>query len=133
MLNKLISALTWCNEHQDASDCHLCPMFKDECRPCVNRGEQAVIDFLSSYADLLEENKFWFGRVRWCDEDIKEALLNHGFDDCQENISVIKDQCLHHCFRDGMIETGWHYINTYIQENEESLKKRCEDEGSEQD
>ena len=55
MLNKLIAALTWCNEHSDAADCSLCPMFKDECRPCANRGEVAVIDFLKSYADLLEE------------------------------------------------------------------------------
>lgn len=126
MLNKLISALTWCNEHPDGADCHLCPMFKDDYRPCTNRGEMAVIDFLGSYADLLEENKSWFGRVRWCDEDIKAALRDLDYSDCDKNVSIIREQCMHHCFREAMEETGWHYITSYIEENADILEVNCE-------
>lgn len=60
----------------------------------------------------------WFGVVRWCDEDIANALEEFGFDATPENIAIIENKCRHHCFTDAMIETGWNYIYAYIQESE---------------
>ena len=124
MIDLLISALEWCDKHPDAGECHLCPMFKHERRPCSYMGDPTVSDFLRKYKDVLAEDTDWFGVVRWCDDDIKEALVNHGFDDCEDNVAIIRKQCEHHCFREAMIETGNDYINCYIQENEDVLNVR---------
>lgn len=66
-------------------------------------------------------NHKWFGVVRWCDDDIKNALIDNGYSDTEENISIIRKKCEHHCFQDAMIETGWNYIHAYISEEEDHL------------
>lgn len=124
MLNKIISALKWCSQSCDADACIECPMHKDDERPCGSIGEKIVLKFLEQYRDMLADSDTYFGVVRWHEDDIKEALRSAGYDDCDENVTVIKKECDHHCFKDGMIETGWHYINSYIQENEDELR-RC--------
>lgn len=69
----------------------------------------------------MDEQK-WFGVVRWCDEDIADALENCGHDKCIENIAKIRDKCMSHWFQDAMVETGWDYIYAYISESEADLK-----------
>lgn len=64
----------------------------------------------------------WFGIVRWCEDDIKHVLEEYGYETCPENIAMIREKCEHHCFTDGMIETGWDYINAYVEECDGDLK-----------
>lgn len=116
ILSRIILALKHCRVTEDSCSCNDCPMKDDEYRPCTHKGEGEILKALEDYCDSQ-----WFGKVRWCDDDIREALRNNGFKDCEVNISVIRKECEHHCFKDGMIETGWHYINSYIQENENLL------------
>lgn len=67
------------------------------------------------------EKSEWFGVVRWCDDDIKSALIENGYSDTEGNVSIIRQKCEHHCFEDAMIEIGWSYIHSYIRENESRL------------
>ena len=68
-----------------------------------------------------DSDEDWFGIVRWCDEDIKHSLEEYGYQDCPENVAMIRNKCEHHRFTDGMIETGWDYINAYVEECAEDL------------
>ena len=63
----------------------------------------------------------WFGIVRWCDEDIESALADHGYAASPENVAIIREQCNHSAFREGMVETGWNYIWSYIDQNRHKL------------
>lgn len=63
----------------------------------------------------------FFGIVRWCDEDIENALEVQGFEPTQENIDVIRNLLNHHSFTDMMIETGWEYIYNTINNHEIEL------------
>jgi len=56
----------------------------------------------------------WFGIVRWCEEDIADALDRHGIPATQSNIDEIRVRCEHHFFTDAMIETGWSVIESFI-------------------
>lgn len=70
----------------------------------------------------------WFGITRWCNEDIRNALVQHGYEPTEEAVALIRKHCEHHCFTDAAIETGWDYINAYISENESKLTKSKESE-----
>lgn len=67
------------------------------------------------------DNIEFFGIVRWCEEDIEEALRQRGYNPTPEMVAVIRNCCNHHCFTDYMIEAGWNMIDRYISENEERL------------
>jgi len=70
----------------------------------------------------------WFGHVRWCDEDIAGAIEEQGYEATPEAIALIRAECEHHCFTDGMIETGNHYIHSYVMEHASELAEASEED-----
>ena len=56
----------------------------------------------------------WFGQVRWCDEDLKNALEVQGYPVTENNIEKLRALCSHHWFTDYMIEAGWDYMYNNI-------------------
>jgi hypothetical protein len=82
----------------------------------------AVVITAPKYETLFNPTKDeWFGIVRWCEDDIHEALINNGYEPTEEAIRLIRKNCEHHYFKDAMVETGWDYINAYIAENADDL------------
>ena len=65
----------------------------------------------------MKKSDDWFGIVRWCNDDIKNALEELGYESTEENILKIRNILEHHSFTDMMIETGWNVINQTIEEN----------------
>ena len=66
--------------------------------------------------DYLNRDAASFGVVRWCDEDIEDALEEAGVPNTEENVAAIRAKCEHHAFADAQIETGLNYINAYVAE-----------------
>lgn len=56
----------------------------------------------------------WFGEVRWCDEDLENALDDNGYPVTEKNVSKLRRECDSHWFTDYMIEAGWDYINAHV-------------------
>lgn len=55
-------------------------------------------------------NTEWFGVVRWCEDDLKNALEVVGYPVTENNISKLYAVCNSHWFTDHMIEAGWEYM-----------------------
>jgi hypothetical protein len=66
----------------------------------------------------LEDDDEWFGKVRWCEEDLEEALKEQGYPVTENNVSKLRSLCEHHFFTDCMIERGWDYIYDQIGEGD---------------
>lgn len=62
----------------------------------------------------LEDDDDWFGKVRWCEEDLESALKKKGYPITDNNVSKLRSMCEHHFFTDCMIERGWDYIEDQI-------------------
>lgn len=78
----------------------------------------AVIITMPDYEKPCNPGKEdWFGRVQWCEEDIRTALENDGYEPTEEAITLIRQDCENHCFTDRAIEDGWHHIYCYINEH----------------
>ena len=77
-------------------------------------------------ADEAEEKDEWFGIVRWHEDDIREALLNCGFEPTEEAIRCIRSKAEHHFFKDSMIETGCNLLYAYIDEEAANLEPQEE-------
>ena len=56
----------------------------------------------------------WFGQVRWCEDDLKEALRVQGYAITENNMSKLRQLCESHWFTDHMIEAGWEYMYSHI-------------------
>jgi hypothetical protein len=56
----------------------------------------------------------WFGKVRWCEDDLKEALRVQGYAITENNIAKLRQLCESHWFTDHMIEAGWEYMYSHI-------------------
>ena len=56
----------------------------------------------------------WFGVVRWCEEDIKNALEINGLPATPHNIGKLHELCSLHGFEDIQIEAGWDYMYAAI-------------------
>lgn len=72
----------------------------------------------------------WFCIVRWCNEDIQNALRDYGFNTGAENVYLIRNELE---FNDNpagmeekMIAAGWDYIESVIQQNKSELEKENE-------
>ena len=52
----------------------------------------------------------WFGQVRWCEEDLKNALECCDYPVTENNIAKLYALCDKHWFTDCMIEAGWQYM-----------------------
>ena len=57
-----------------------------------------------------ENKNEWFGIVRWCDDDIANAIETQGYEPTEENIAKVRNAVDTHHFVDWMIENGWEYI-----------------------
>lgn len=66
--------------------------------------------------DDYREPGYWFGMVRWCDEDIKSALEYRCIEPDDEKILRVRHQLSHHNFTDAQIERGWDYIDGVVVE-----------------
>lgn len=73
-------------------------------------------ELVETWKSIKEDDK-WFGVVRWCDDDLKNALETHGIATTKYNVNKLKSLCLHHSFVDLMIEQGWEYIYNKIATN----------------
>ena len=58
----------------------------------------------------MKNNKNYFGIVRWCEEDIANAIETQGYEPTEENIAKIRNMLNHHSFIDCMVEAGWDFI-----------------------
>lgn len=56
----------------------------------------------------------WFGVVRWCEADLKNALEVQGYPVTENNVSKLYNLCASHWFTDHMIEAGWEYMYNMI-------------------
>ena len=56
----------------------------------------------------------WFGQVRWCKEDLEEALRQRGYPVTENNVNKLYQHCNNHWFTDQMIEAGWEFIYSMI-------------------
>lgn len=52
----------------------------------------------------------WFGQVRWCEEDLRNALECCDYPVTENNIAKLYAICDKHWFTDVMIEAGWQYM-----------------------
>ena len=72
----------------------------------------------------------WFGVVRWCNEDIKFALADHGFSTCNENVDAVRASIeSNHHFTERMVEAGWESIG-YAIEDLDGLKPAEKEPGN---
>ena len=69
----------------------------------------------------------WFGQVRWCEEDLANALKKQGYPVTENNIAKLRAICEHHFFTDCMIETGWEYMYNNIGNGDGWDEKEIED------
>lgn len=67
---------------------------------------------------MENNNTEWFGIVRWCDEDLKNALEVQGITATESNIEKLHNMCSHHSFTDMMIERGWEIMYDMIAQND---------------
>lgn len=56
----------------------------------------------------------WFGKVRWCEDDLKAALEDRGYPVTENNVDKLFVICNSHWFTDYMIEAGWEYMYSNI-------------------
>lgn len=73
-------------------------------------------ELVDVWKPIKNENE-WFGVVRWCDGDLRNALETQGIAVTENNIDKLKSLCLHHSFTDEMIKRGWEYIYDEIAAN----------------
>ena len=57
----------------------------------------------------------YFGIVRWCEEDLQNALEVKGYPITENNIAKLRRACESHWFTDHMIEQGWEYMYARIE------------------
>lgn len=65
-------------------------------------------------AEHYAEGGEWFGKVRWCNEDLEKALDENGHPATDHNVQALRQKCEHHSFYEYMIEAGWGWIASAI-------------------
>lgn len=115
-------------------------------RNCMRCNHPIVLD---NYEPEPKED--WFGKVRWCDDDIVDALQFKCINPTDEKVSLVRRQLEHHGFQDHQIGSGWDYIYSTIDnlnfdedgeplvtyrvyfngDDETEVDARCEDEAVE--
>ena len=57
----------------------------------------------------------WFGVVRWCREDVENAVRERGLEVDPDFVDTVVANCMrNHHFTDAMIQAGWDTIDSYI-------------------
>lgn len=80
---------------------------------CIKCEEIVYTENMCSSTKDTDETD-WFGQVRWCEEDLKNALEVQGYPVTENNVAKLYSLCTHHFFTDCMIERGWEYIYDQI-------------------
>lgn len=66
------------------------------------------------YESKNETPEEFFGVVRWCDDDLREALTRDGYKANEDNVAKVRHLLEHHSFIDHMVEAGWSFIEYTI-------------------
>lgn len=61
--------------------------------------------------------------IRWCEDDLREALENRGFKSSEKNIEILCNNRLERTLEDRSIEAGWDVIDTIIINCEDKLEQ----------
>lgn len=80
---------------------------------CLQCGAAALPEAMCSATKDVDETD-WFGMVRWCEDDLKNALEVQDYPATENNVAKLRCLCDHHSFEDRMIERGWDHIYTLI-------------------
>ena len=80
--------------------------------------EDEECDGICLTVTLENDEDDWFGEVRWCEEDLRNALEVQGYPVTENNIAKLYAMCNHHHFTDCMIERGWDYMYALIGEGD---------------
>ena len=54
--------------------------------------------------------KKWFGKVKWCEEDLKNALEVQDIPVTKNNIAKLRSICESDEFTEYQIQAGWEYM-----------------------
>ena len=86
------------------------PFKKFVCKNC-----EATSLLSEMCAELKQtDNTEWFGIVRWCEADVRNALEIQDYPVTENNIEKLIALCNSHWFTDHMIEAGWEWIYNNI-------------------
>ncbi len=62
----------------------------------------------------MENNSNYFGIVRWCAEDVADAIETQGFEPTEENVKTVMDTLNESAFISFMIQAGWEYLYNLV-------------------
>ena len=68
----------------------------------------------------------WFGKVRWCDDDLEAALTEKNVPVTEENVAKLRQMCSHHSLNDAMISVGWDFIYGCVYKLSENISPKNE-------
>ena len=86
----------------------------DNCEfKCLKCGEVVCTESMCSSTKDTDGTD-WFGEVRWCETDLKNALEVQGYPVTENNVAKLYSLCTHHSFEDLIVERGWEYIYAQI-------------------
>ena len=69
----------------------------------------------------------WFGQVRWCEEDLINALEVQNYPVTENNIAKLRAACEGRGFTEFMVQAGWEFMYNTIG-NDDSWDEYEEDE-----
>lgn len=58
----------------------------------------------------MENNNNYFGVVRWCVEDVMDAIETQGFESTEENVNRVMAEFSETALQAVMIQAGWEYL-----------------------
>lgn len=72
--------------------------------------------------------KEYFGEVRWCEDDLRNALEVNDVEPTDELVGQLRKLCEHHSFEDAIVSAGWEIIYGYINNGQLNTTRFTEDE-----
>ncbi len=64
----------------------------------------------------MENNNNYFGVVRWCIEDVEDAIEVQGFKPTEENVKTVMAELNETALTAVMIQAGWEYLYNLVNE-----------------
>lgn len=64
----------------------------------------------------MENNNNYFGIVRWCEEDVADAIETQGFEPTEENVKAVMAEFSEAALQTTMIQAGWDYLYNLVNE-----------------
>lgn len=62
----------------------------------------------------MENNNNYFGIVRWCEEDVANAIKEQGFEPTEENVKIVMGTLNESAFISFMVQAGWDYLYNIV-------------------